>query len=91
MMRTSSGKCSLCAMQPSLMDNNKMGGIWGEHNNQTAAVETAVLGSCTTRLLPGGAEGRSMMAWAWERGGVEGETSRRITPQQMGRRADTDR
>ena len=39
MMRTSSGKCSLCAMQPSLMDNNKMGGSRGEHNNQTAAVE----------------------------------------------------
>jgi hypothetical protein len=47
MMQTSSGKCSLCAMQPSLMDSDKMGGSRGEHNNQTetAAVETAVLGS----------------------------------------------
>jgi hypothetical protein len=43
MMRTiSSGKCSLCTMQPSLMDNDKMGGGRAEHNNQTAAVETAV-------------------------------------------------
>ena len=54
MMRTSSGKCSLYAMQPSLMDNDKMGGSRGEHNNQTAAVETAVLGSVHNEVTTGG-------------------------------------
>ena len=54
MMRTSSGKCSLYAMQPSLMDNDKMGGSQGEHNNQTAAVETAVVGSVHNEVTTGG-------------------------------------
>ena len=63
MMRISSGKCSLCAMQPSLMDNDKMGGSPGKHNNQTAAMEMTVLGSAVHT------EGRWMMACAWEKGG----------------------
>ena len=41
MQTSSSGRCNLCAMQPSLMDNNKMKVSRGDYNNQSAAVEAA--------------------------------------------------
>jgi hypothetical protein len=101
-MQTSSSRCNLCAMQPSLMDNNKMGVSQGEYNNQSAAVEAALnsgswvdLGSVHNEVTTGRGrvaidDGRGM---GEGRGGAEGETSHSIAPQQTGglthRRPDT--